>query len=92
MTKYFHLSIITSCHKSLISECVTGQWRVTEMNVEQVRREGNERRKKKKITWNWLRNRNTIEFPGIREQLKNSNFKPVEFDGIRMRAGLPGCR
>ncbi|MBZ0177008.1 MAG: hypothetical protein OIN84_09460 [Candidatus Methanoperedens sp.] len=48
--------------------------------------------KKKKITWNWLRNRNTIEFLGVREQLKNSDFKPVEFDGIRMQAGLSGCR
>jgi len=38
--------------------------------------------------WNWLRNRNTIEVPGIWEQLKNSDFKPGEFDGIRMQAGL----
>ena len=37
---------------------------------------------------NWLRNRNTIEFPGIWEQLDNPDFKPVEFDGIGMQAGL----
>jgi len=37
---------------------------------------------------NWLRNRNTIEFLGIWEQLNNPDFKPVEFDGIRMHAGL----
>jgi len=37
---------------------------------------------------NWLRNRNTIEFLGIWEQLNNPNFKPVEFDGIRIQAGL----
>lgn len=37
---------------------------------------------------NWLRNRNTLEFLGIWEQLNNPNFNPVEFDGIRMRAGL----
>ena len=37
---------------------------------------------------NWLRNRNTIEFPCIWEQLNNPDFKPVEFDGIRMQAGL----
>ncbi|MCD4840744.1 MAG: KilA-N domain-containing protein [Methanosarcinales archaeon] len=37
---------------------------------------------------NWLRNRNTIEFPGIWEQFNNTDFKPVEFDGIRMQAGL----
>lgn len=39
---------------------------------------------------NWLRNRNTVEFPGIWEQLNNPDFKPVEFDGIRMHAGLNG--
>ena len=33
---------------------------------------------------NWLRNRNTIEFLGIWEQLNNPDFKPVEFDGIPM--------
>lgn len=37
---------------------------------------------------NWLRNRNTIEFLGIWEQLNNHNFKPVEFDGFRKQAGL----
>lgn len=37
---------------------------------------------------NWLRNRNTIEFLGIWEQLNNSNFNPIEFDGIRKKAGL----
>ena len=37
---------------------------------------------------NWLRNRNTIEFLGIWEQLNNPDFKPVEFDGIRMQTGL----
>lgn len=37
---------------------------------------------------NWLRNRNTIEFLGIWEQLNNSGFNSVEFDGIRIQAGL----
>ncbi|MES9993558.1 MAG: KilA-N domain-containing protein [Candidatus Thiodiazotropha sp.] len=37
---------------------------------------------------NWLRNRNTIEFLGIWEQLNNPDFKPVEFDGFRKQAGL----
>lgn len=36
----------------------------------------------------WLRNRNTIEFVGIWEQLNNPDFKPVEFDGFRKQAGL----
>ncbi|MBK6519249.1 MAG: KilA-N domain-containing protein [Polyangiaceae bacterium] len=37
---------------------------------------------------NWLRNRNTIEFLGIWEQLNNPAFNPIEFDGIRRQAGL----
>jgi hypothetical protein len=37
---------------------------------------------------NWIRNRNTIEFLGIWEQLNNPGFKPVEFDGFKKQAGL----
>jgi hypothetical protein len=37
---------------------------------------------------NWLRNRNTIEFLGIWEQIYNPGFNSVEFDGIKMLAGL----
>ena len=37
---------------------------------------------------NWIRNRNTIEYIGIWEQLNNPDFKPVEFDGFRKEAGL----
>jgi len=37
---------------------------------------------------NWLRNRNTIEFLGVWERLNNPVFKPVEFDGFRIQAGL----
>lgn len=37
---------------------------------------------------NWLRNRNTLEFLGIWEQLQNPDFNPVEFDGIKTQAGL----
>ena len=40
------------------------------------------------IIRNWLRNRNTLEFIGIWEHLNNPGFKPVEFDGFRMQAGL----
>ena len=36
---------------------------------------------------NWLRNRDTIEFLGLWEQLNNADFKPVEFDGFRKEAG-----
>jgi len=37
---------------------------------------------------NWIRNRNTVEFLGIWEQLHNPDFNPVEFDGFRRQAGL----
>jgi hypothetical protein len=37
---------------------------------------------------NWLRNRNTLELLGIWERLHNPAFNPVEFDGIKERAGL----
>lgn len=37
---------------------------------------------------NWLRNRNTIEYLGIWEQLYNPDFKPTEFEGFRRQAGL----
>lgn len=37
---------------------------------------------------NCLRNRNTLEFVGIWEQLNNPAFNSVEFDGIRKQAGL----
>jgi hypothetical protein len=40
------------------------------------------------IIQNWLRNRNTIEFLGVWEQLNNTGFNPIEFDGIRKQAGL----
>ena len=40
------------------------------------------------IIQNWMRNRNTIEFLGIWEQLNNSDFNSIEFDGIRKQAGL----
>ena len=36
----------------------------------------------------WLRNRNTIEFLGIWEQVNNPNFNYGEFAIIRSRAGL----
>jgi hypothetical protein len=40
------------------------------------------------IIQNWMRNRTTVEFLGIWEQLNNPNFKPIEFDGFRKQAGL----
>jgi len=40
------------------------------------------------IIQNWMRNRSTIEFLGIWEQINNQNFKHTEFDGFKMEAGL----
>jgi len=40
------------------------------------------------IIQNWLRNRNTIEFLGIWEQLNNPGFNPIEFEGFKNKAGL----
>jgi len=37
---------------------------------------------------NWLRSRSTVEFLGVWERLNNTEFNPVEFDGIRMQTGL----
>jgi hypothetical protein len=39
------------------------------------------------ILQNWLRNRSTIEFIGLWEQLHNPNFNSIEFDGFKNLAG-----
>ena len=41
---------------------------------------------------NWMRNRNTVEFLGIWEQLNNPNFNCAEFDIIKSKAGLNNYR
>ena len=40
------------------------------------------------VIQNWMRNRNSIEFLGVWERLNNADFKPLEFEGFRNRAGL----
>ena len=40
------------------------------------------------VIGNWLRNRNTIEFLGIWEKIHNPNFNRIEFDTVRLNAGL----
>ena len=42
----------------------------------------------KMLIQNWMRNRNTVEFLGIWEQLHNPDFKGIEFDAFRNQAGL----
>ncbi len=39
------------------------------------------------IIQNWMRNRSTIEFIGLWEQLHNPNFKGIEFDAFKNEAG-----
>ncbi len=41
----------------------------------------------KDVVKNWLRNRSTIEYIGLWEQINNPNFKGVEFDAFRNQAG-----
>lgn len=40
------------------------------------------------IIQNWLRNRNTVEFLGLWEQLNNPLFNVIEFDDIKSQVGL----
>lgn len=37
------------------------------------------------IIRNWMRNRNTIELLDFWELIYNSNFKPLEFEGLKNR-------
>ena len=39
------------------------------------------------ILQNWMRNRSTLEFIGLWEQLHNDDFKSIEFDGFKNAAG-----
>ena len=40
------------------------------------------------VIQNWMRNRNTIEFLGIWEELHNSDFNRVQFEAVKNEAGL----
>lgn len=44
------------------------------------------------LIYSWMRNRNTIEFLGIWEQMHNPDFKGGEFDTFRMQTGLNSFR
>jgi hypothetical protein len=39
------------------------------------------------VIQNWMRNRNTIEFLGLWEELHNPNFNRVQFEAVRSEAG-----
>lgn len=40
------------------------------------------------LIYSWMRNRNTLEFLGIWEQLHNPDFKGIEFETFKKEAGL----
>lgn len=40
------------------------------------------------VIQNWMRNRNTIEFLGVWEELHNPDFNRVQFDTVKNEAGL----
>ena len=40
------------------------------------------------VIQNWMRNRNTIEYLGIWEELHNPNFNRVQFEAVKPDAGL----
>ena len=40
------------------------------------------------LIYSWMRNRNTLEFIGVWEQIHNPNFKGIEFETFRNQAGL----
>lgn len=40
------------------------------------------------VIQNWMRNRNTIEFLGVWEELHNPNFNRVQFEAVKNEAGL----
>ena len=40
------------------------------------------------IRYNWLQNKNTIEFLGLLEILNNPLFKPIEFNRFKSMSGV----
>jgi len=38
------------------------------------------------VIQNWMRNKNTIEYLGLREAIHNPTFNPLEFEGFRNQA------
>ena len=40
------------------------------------------------LIYQWMRNRNTVEFLGIWERIHNVNFKGIEFETFKKQAGL----
>ena len=39
------------------------------------------------VIQNWMRNRDVIEFLGLWEKLHNPSFNPLEFEGVKKKAG-----
>jgi hypothetical protein len=47
-----------------------------------------DKKRTEQVIQNWLRNRNTIEYLGMWECINNEEFKHLEFEGFRKKAGL----
>lgn len=39
------------------------------------------------VIQNWMRNKHTVEFLGVFEKIHNNDFKPLDFEGIKEKAG-----
>ena len=44
------------------------------------------------VIQNWMRNRNTVEFLAVWEELHNPDFNRVQFEAVRSEAGLNRLR
>ena len=40
------------------------------------------------LIYQWMRNRNTVEFLGIWERMHNTDFKGIEFETFKKQAGM----
>ena len=41
------------------------------------------------LIYNWMRNLNAVDFPGIWEQINNPEFNSLEFEGINISNPTP---
>lgn len=44
------------------------------------------------MIYSWMRNRNTLQFIGIWEEMNNPDFKGNEFVTFKSQAGLNSCK
>ena len=84
----FSLSIITCFYEYLNTEVSIKQHhKVDFISLTDIARYKDKERSDY-ILQNWMRNRETIEFLGLWEKINNDGFNSIEFDGIKMQAGV----